>query len=211
MTAWLNQWMTAFNKRSERERLLMTVVLACAILLIWVYCLVLPVSRYAHNIQTHLSSTKKNVAILQELNDDFQTLSTLPDDAVINKIRELENKLAKLQKHPLLAKTIIQNPADMKKFMQAISQTGPTMSLGQIQTLPPITLQTHDGVHLQSQPITIELHGDYFETIHYLTYLEHLPWYIAFNNVNYDVEQYPNAKVTIALKVLTDAGVDHHS
>jgi MSHA biogenesis protein MshJ len=47
--------------------------------------------------------------------------------------------------------------------------------------------------------------GNYFATLNYLKKLEKLPWHFYMESINYEVTQYPEAKITIKLHTVSDS------
>jgi hypothetical protein len=47
----------------------------------------------------------------------------------------------------------------------------------------------------------IEFHGNYFDTLTYLRYLETLPWCVIWDDLLYQVVNYPEADVKVRLHI----------
>jgi len=211
MNDYLTQIMTVFNKRSERERMIITVLMVAFIFLIWLPCFFLPLTHKANSLHGKLMQVERHVDAISIIYKDYRDIIQSSPAEAGKKIKVLEDKLVALQHHPLLVKQMIHTPEDMKNLLQSISKTGAMLSLDQEQgmTATPIPNQTAD---LANQKIVVEFDGGYFETIRYLQYLEALPWYLSFDSLDYQVEQYPNAKIKIVINVLKEGSVvDHHA
>jgi len=59
------------------------------------------------------------------------------------------------------------------------------------------------GRGLFKHAVTIELEGRYFDTVDYLQSLEELPWRFYWDNLRYDVSQYPKAKISVDVYTLS--------
>jgi len=211
MNDFLNQLMLSFNKRSERKRMLITAALIFIIFLIWLICFSIPLSHQSKKIHNRLTYVEKNVDDISAIYSQYQLIDRDDTPSAEKKINAMMDKLITLQKNPLLARQIIDTPDDMRNLLQAISKTGSELSLNQEQGLTETPLKTNATNMLQNQKIAVEFDGSYFEVIRYLEYLERLPWYISFDSLNYQVEEYPNAKINIVINVLSsEKGVDHH-
>lgn len=205
-----NQLSVAFNKRSERERIAIVLIAMGCIFAFWLFCLILPLSKKQTIIQNKLQDMKKNVYAISDIYNEYQLFLKSPSKTSEAKIKALDEKLIALQHHPLLAKKIIDTPEEMKNFLQAISKTGTMLNLNQAQKLTAAPMMANNTANLFNQKIAIELDGSYFETIKYLEYLEKLPWYLSFDSLDYQVEQYPNAKIKIIINAL-GTGANRHS
>lgn len=203
MTTRMEQLAATFNKRSEKQRLFATLAIAAVIFLVWFFILGSPIFQYTNTIKKQLDSSNKNVALLDDIHTDFKALSKSPNEKIKEKMLALETKLEKLKTHPLLTKKIIQNDADMKQLLQAISQTGEKIGLERVQSLQAVPVLSPNHKKLFDQEIEINISGGYFDITQYLQYLEKLPWHLAFVNIHYEVTQYPNAKAKILLMALS--------
>ena len=209
MSAFLNHIMILFNKYSERQRMVFTLLLAALIFLIWLVCFMIPLSHKMHEINSRLSYVKENLTDVSAIYNEYQLIIQSPTLDAEMKIKALEEKLVKLQHHPLLAKKIIDTPADMKNLLQAISQTGSMLSLNQVQRLMAMPILSDNSNGLLNQKISVEFDGGYAETIRYLSYLENLPWYLSFDSLDYQVSEYPNAKIKIVINALSSGALNH--
>jgi len=65
-----------------------------------------------------------------------------------------------------------------------------------------------NGIGVFKHSVVVSLEGTYFDVIAYLIALEKLPWKIYWEEIDYQVKQYPMASVTIEVYTLsTEAGV----
>ncbi|MCX7121091.1 MAG: hypothetical protein NTZ67_04875 [Gammaproteobacteria bacterium] len=191
--------------------MIITFSLVLAIFLLWLSCFSTPLSRQTKIIHEKLVYAEKNVADVTAIHKEYQIIVHADTPEAEKKINAMLDKLIKLQKHPLLARQIVETPDDMRNLLQAVSKTGPELSLNQEQSLAATPVKTDPPSVLQNQKIALEFDGSYFETIRYIEYLEKLPWYISFDSLNYQVQEYPNAKINIVMSVLSSTkGVGHH-
>ncbi|OGT37837.1 MAG: hypothetical protein A3F12_02040 [Gammaproteobacteria bacterium RIFCSPHIGHO2_12_FULL_38_14] len=202
MSHFLSQFSTRFNKINERNRLIMVIALILLIFFLWLFLCYLPLARIIKKNTEAINIVQKSVLALSSLYTQYQSTIRSPTLKAEQKIQALEIKLANLQQHPLLVKKLVTTSDDLQSVMHAVSTMDATMSLNQIQSLSTTSVGASKKIPLSNQKILVEFTGNYFETIRYLDYLENLPWYLSFDSLEYQVDAYPNAKVTLILNVL---------
>lgn len=163
----------------------------------------MPLSRTISAISQKLKTAQANTIALTVVYDNYQSIIHSPTDTAEKKIQSLEVEMAKLQHHPLLMKKVISTPQDLRTVLQEISKTGPAISLGQIQMIPSDTVTAPKNPVFINQKIAVEFTGNYFDTIQYLNMLDNLPWYLSFDSLEYQVDEYPNAKVKLIINALS--------
>lgn len=85
-----------------------------------------------------------------------------------------------------------------------IKQQG-TLKLVALETLPVTSFPNADEKDpwIFRHTLLLTLEGDYFSTLDYLKMLESLPWRIHWDNINYQVKNYPTAEIHIQLYTLS--------
>lgn len=177
-----------FNKFDERMRLFFTLLSMLLIFLVWLFLLFMPLSRTVSAHTQKINTVQKNIITLKALYKDNELIIQSPTQTLERQMRSLEKKLFDSKKQALEIKKIISTPEDLRNALQAISKMPTSASLNQIQ--------------VENNKIKIDFSSNYFETIQYLQYLEKLPWYFSFDSLDYQVEEYPNAKVKLVINVL---------
>ncbi len=201
----LNRIEMFFDRRPPRERIAIFSSIMVFIFWMWLSLLAKPLWHSAHNNGATIDVVKKNVSTLNAEKDTYQSIISLSDSAYQKQMQRLESQLISLERNPLLSKKPIRQAADLQSVLQALAQTGPLLSLNQIQNVSATAASASSPTFL-NQKILVKFYGDYFATLHYLEYVENLPWYLSFESVDYEVGQYPNAKVTIVLNALGAPG-----
>ncbi|OGT47513.1 MAG: hypothetical protein A3E82_09560 [Gammaproteobacteria bacterium RIFCSPHIGHO2_12_FULL_38_11] len=199
------QYTPLFDALSLRERLAVTITIALVSFFIWYALFERPLGHYLQSLSVKMSIVKNNVQRLALNLLHYQDVLNSPTDILENQIKLLKAQLAQKQQQLSLFKRIIYTREDLQDFLQAVSQTGSMLSMDHINSDAVMPIMPSAVPNLLSQQITFQFHGRYFDSLYYLDYLEKLPWYISFDSVKYQVEQYPNAKVTVVLNVLSAA------
>lgn len=191
-----------FSRLSMRLRWLVVCVLAAFIFFIWWDIFRAPLHAKVSKLHTEIGVAKKRVHHLQGEYDLYEQYLHVPKSDVQNKIQLLQKQVSVMEQNPLIRKNVVQSRAELQQLLLAISQATPGVVINQLQVVAPANKlqdQTRAGKN-----IALEFHGDYFTTMRYFSYLESLPWFISFDSVDYEVVQYPNAKVLVVIHVLNE-------
>lgn len=103
------------------------------------------------------------------------------------KLVQLEN----LQPQPLLDDA---SPAD-----KAVMSSGGTAAEGKT----PVSVHAGSDIGLYRHGVKLVFEGDYMTTMEFLESLEKKPWRFFWQALQYDVEKYPKARVTLTLYTLS--------
>lgn len=154
-----------------------------------------------------LSMTISSQKTTEELDEIIKKLSNNPYAAQqleLNKAsKEAEKYLEVLQNEVI--------PADeMSKVLRDVLLKEDGLSLKDFNVFPIQTLvaskvaATHKQARalLYEQNVQMTFSGNYFAVINYLKHLESLPWRFFWDDISYNVTNYPEASVTIKLHTL---------
>jgi MSHA biogenesis protein MshJ len=107
-------------------------------------------------------------------------------------------------------------PAEMTRVLKQILLQQVGLRLVRLESLPVEPLfETPEGVEVESEGddlfkhgVVIEVLGDYASTVLYLQAVETLPRRFFWESLDYEVTEYPTARVTLTLRSLsTQEGV----
>jgi MSHA biogenesis protein MshJ len=70
--------------------------------------------------------------------------------------------------------------------------------------IPDIDKENRLIQNIYQHKLTIQLNGNFFNVLSFLTRLEKLPWHLYWDSLEYKVTKYPEANVTIQLYVLSN-------
>ncbi len=202
----LMQGMRLFNKRPEYERLVVTLIVMILVFFIWLFWCAKPLSYKIQADSEKIAQFTKNIAVLSSDYQHYQRIDQAPASKVQHQILLLQAQLTQLQHHPMLLKKIVKTPAELHELFRELSKTDTMLSFGSVQEIDVSTAATPQVDALFSRKVAIDVHGGYFEILAYLKYLESLPWYMSFDSLDYQVAEYPNAKVRVVLSVLSTQG-----
>ena len=180
-----------FNARPERERLLILISSLALILFLWIELFLIPVSRTLKLLSEPIKTAKSSY---HQINDQYTELLAI-DQSPPN---GLAFKNLQLKDHALRAKLFGLHTSDSSKklilpynrlhgFLQEVLAHQPGLRLEHLEDLP------------DTDSMQLEFYGNYFACISYLQHLENSAWYLFFDNFDYQVVSYPDAKISVLL------------
>lgn len=203
-----NQWAQAFERRKRPERLIWAVIVSLVLLMLF-DALWLSGQQQAIVSATGRLAEAQNqqqilVATLKQLQ---QRLAQDPDAELRQTLTSLNTQRIEAQQQLQQLKARLVDPELMPKVLQDTLQAQPGVQLVRVVKLPTESLavegaETAQTPTLYRHPIRLELIGSYAEIQAYLQRLERLPWQFYWQRLDYQVENYPLARVIIELYTL---------
>lgn len=198
---------------NQRKRYSMLGTIIILLFLMWYILFFSPLSASSRNNHYKISSIQRSI---DELNKEAQTIleqaKQNPNQGLLDEIANVEenikqktieieaktaNQLAPPQLTQLLKTKIIQT--DELKLLRLAS-------LSAIRIMPSVqgssALQMEKLPKIYNHPIEVDFQGDYFSTLRFLSSLKE-SWRLYWNSLQYVVTNYPSAKVSIRVHVLS--------
>lgn len=212
-------WAERFEAFSLRERALIAAGFVVVMFLLWDTLLLAPQEIQQKNIVAEMHSTnQKTEAVTLQIKEMSAALQGGKEEHIkarINELTVLMNRLKQQQKD--LTVEFIQ-PAQMAGVLRDILHAENGLVLTSLESLGAQPLfpvedesetdnqkknkRTHQpGIYKHGMRIVFE--GDYFKTLKYLRALEAMPWRLYWDNVEYQVTEYPRASVAITVHTLS--------
>jgi len=184
-------------------------------------------------MQPQLIEERKVLAELQlkqaeqaVLNSKFQQLARQdrsdPDTANRARLEDLKKQLAEIETDVRQSTSHLVSPDKMAVILQTILKMSKGLQLTEIKglgvspLLAPVTApldqtgvetiqsSTIDGLeNAYKHGLVLKFEGDYISTLNYIRELEGLEWGFFWENLQYEVIEYPKASVTITLYTLS--------
>ncbi len=228
----MSKLMKRYEQLSIRERGLVVITLLAFIYFLFSFTVFSYLDEMERSNQQTLSSLEQNH---DQLDTELQLLSSLlntdPDKAKKQQINALKIELNRLEGslNRLSVGLIPANelPQLLKRVLEKIKQ----LKLQSIRTLPVSQLSLQGEVVSAKEiggeatsandaessdvetagvfkhAVEVDLIGGYFETQHFISGLEALPWRLYWDSLEYSVTSYPNAAVSLQVYTLsTDQG-----
>lgn len=192
---------------SMRERMLL---LGVGLLLIgWLFghFWLQPVQRRIQGDQQRLASVQRDIDIAHlEVEGRQQRLLRDPDSDVRDQLKAVESQLQRFDSR-LKAQTVDLIAAEeMPNALHALLAQGKRLTMVDMKSMAPVALlPEQQGVNLYRHEIRMQLVGGYFDVYQYLRGLEQLPRHFYWHQFDYQVDEWPHAKVSLSVYTLSSS------
>jgi len=217
MRARLDKLASWIDAQSLRERAGILLAIIVAIFLLWDNALLLPLEKNAKQLQVQI---KKQAKDLQRVRDQQQAIlkraSIDPDANTRKEIETLKTAMAVLDTRLREMTVNLVDPARMASVLEEVLTRETNLKLVQIEALPPTLLreQPVEGAAAENDEETqlpdvyqhslrVVFEGSYLETIDYMKQVEALSQQFYWGSVDFSVDEFPLARVTITVNTLS--------
>ncbi|NIR58007.1 MAG: hypothetical protein GWO02_00025 [Gammaproteobacteria bacterium] len=199
---------------SLRERGLLLFAVLAGLTALWDQLLMVPLQTQQEGLRGRLSAVRGKAQEAETAAHELVArYATDPNRSQRERVGALEADIAGLDGR-LRAMTVdLIGPREMARVLEKalLSQTG--LRLRRVENLAPERIRPGepDGASRRSDDlpalyrhgIVIEFDGGYLETLRYLQALEHMSWLLFWDGLEYAVEEFPRARVTLRLHTLS--------
>jgi MSHA biogenesis protein MshJ len=129
------------------------------------------------------------------------------------RIREdrLERELAALNSRVVERTQALIPPDEMARVLKKLLPQGRDPRLVRVTSLPAEPLVEAEGEeqlpdapgHVYRHGVEVELRGSYLSTLRYLEAVEQLPWRLFWEGLEYEVLEYPEARIVLTVRTLS--------
>ncbi len=198
----------AYNRQELRLRVMLLVSALAFVYMIVSLCFFAGATRKHKQVARQLQLVQQQV---DGFNEQLTMLKEMQNNAEntekITKHRTLKGELALLDNKLNLIVTQITNPKNMLQILSEVVSEVKGVQVVQISSQPPKPLlatsewltQHNKKQKIRKEGITLVFTGNYFSTLELLKKLESLPSKFFWEHLNYQVQTYPQAKVTLTL------------
>lgn len=223
MKEWFQQQNERFLALEKRERLL---VLATVFVVLIVGLQSFVVEPLWEQRQSLLQQQRTLTVELQELNGQVQSQEIIasmdPNEPVLNRIEVLNLQMEHLESELNENIADLIGPQQMRELLQQMFRTSESLSLQRMKVLPaqPLQLANSDTddeddnqqkaagdqaeERLYRHRFEVEYSGSYFDNLAFLQAMEQLPWSFYWEQIEYRVDDYPEAKIRLLVETLSD-------
>lgn len=201
---------------SLRERAMVFVAAAAAILFV-VYSLMLgPLFAKEETLRTQIAQVRNNISGIDgEISAKLSGFSMDPDaanrarlaavkadiDSLAGKLRALEQGLVAPEKIAPLLETIL---AANGRLTLVSMKTLPATAVAEASANPaPADAATGAAALLYRHGVQVTVRGNYLDMINYMNALEAMPTQLLWSSAALEVEEYPNSRLTLTLHTLS--------
>lgn len=205
-----------------RERALLLAALLVVLYVLWSNLMMAPLEARRKAEQDQVAQLNSRIALL-----DRQARAVIargnedPNRAVRERRTALRGEIADLNRRLRRYTANLISPTAMVQVLERVLRREPGLhliaarSLAAVPLLPPSTSAkgkkgTKAAAHrvaatagIYKRGLTLEFDGTFPATLRYLKALEALPWQLFWDRIDYRVERYPRARVTITVHTLS--------
>ncbi|MCG5540447.1 MULTISPECIES: type II secretion system protein GspM [unclassified Halorhodospira] len=206
--AWdrLNQ---ALWQRTVRERVLVGVALFAVIAALWYFYLHEPQRQALEQARSSAENAENQLPQLRAQIEELEAERDAdPDEAIEREIASLEEELEAVQRRMAEDMPDFIEPGDMRGVLEALLARRDDTELRAFERLPAeVAMEAEDenGETLKAyrHPVRMVFEGDYEATLRLLEEVENLQWQFAWEELTYEVEEYPLGRVEVRLHTLS--------
>lgn len=204
MKLW-NQFDETFTQLSSREKGLIFILGLVAIFFISLTFLVEPAMAVKKIQQQQLQlETAQQQRLQLEITAANHQLSLDPDEEINNKLAQLSqySQQLSLQLSNFVDRLI--TPSEMAALLETVLQSSDNLTLLSLKSMPaePIIEGDSEQADYFIHPVQMELTGKYFDIQAFLIKLESMKVDYFWRDFDYQVDQYPNAKLVLVVYTL---------
>ena len=202
----MNKLLELFENLTQREKFIVLALLLVTLGGSWNLFFYQPIAQRQQALQQQQLTLNNQKALQQVAANRQKSVSADPNSDNQKKLDELKSQSAYQQKQIMLLglKSFV-SASSMADILNAVLTEIKFLKLLNLETLPATPLldvKQHDPT-IYKHELIITLFGDYINTLNYLKVLEALPWAIALDSIDYEVKDYPMAKITLHIVMLS--------
>lgn len=202
---------------SIRERGILLLALIIAVFLIWDRVLLDPMDKQAKELKVKLKKQNKDlVRVRAQQQQVLERSAANPDAENLKQIAALKKVMQELDVKLQGMTVDLITPRQMATVLEEVLTRETDLQLVSVESLPPLALTDTEDDDARSKKrsktvlpgvyqhaLKIEFKGSYISTLHYMQELEKLSRRFYWGSVDFVVEDYPQARVTITVNTLS--------
>ncbi|MCL4409586.1 MAG: type II secretion system protein M [Gammaproteobacteria bacterium] len=213
MIQWLNNGQEWFASREKREQYIIAVVAVALVAWLGFLLILEPASVKQDQVKRQIQQVRTQATNMQQqLNTLQRQLQNNPNEELRVRSQQLETRSRRLQQQLNTMAEFVE-PQQLLEWMQALI-SGPDQSGNNSVTLisfntaaPRPFIQGATGGSILQHNVNVELEGSFFAVRDYLQRIEDLPFGFYWQEIDYQVDAYPNARVRLRLYTLSEANI----
>lgn len=202
------------DARIMRERILIFLTVLAVVFMLWNFAQS-PFDKKMQDTRTQLETLATQRAALQtQITNITQGLLNDPNKIKNEQIEQLEEDIRKLENQLQNVSQNLIKAEQLPLALQEVLQKADQLTLLEVNTLPAQELQfvTTDGIAaadtennagVYQHIVELRVKGSFAQVVRLLISLEALPWRFYWQNLDYKVEQYPNAEIKLRVYTLS--------
>jgi len=205
------------DSQSLRERALILFAVIVAIFLVWEKVLLDPLAGQVKQLQAEVKKQNKELTRVRDKQAEvLKRASINPDEQTIKDIDALRTAMVSLDERLKQMTVGLIAPAKMAEILEDVLTRETDLKLIRVEALAPKPLDEKTGNDEKSVQKTnkklpgvyqhamkIEFSGTYLSTLNYMRELEQLSKQFYWGSIDFNIDTYPNARVTITVNTLS--------
>lgn len=203
------QALEKLNAYSLRERALLFLCVLAVIIGCWQFFLELPREQSREQMQQQRGTIASD---LKKQQAQFEAISSVGGgEAPTRELVQLQNQISQLDESLASLAQGLVSVDQLPEILQEVLISTTELKLHRVRTLPVQELRLEGGSADSSAPSTgvyrhtveLEVSGDYFEVMNFLRRLEDLSWRFYWDQLDYEVTDYPRAEMRLRVYTLS--------
>ncbi|MEZ4333277.1 MAG: hypothetical protein R3F35_16060 [Myxococcota bacterium] len=196
-----------FRARSTRERLLLAAGLLAVTAFLIDASFLRPIERERQRVATATRARHEEIRHAESRLDAIRhPVLDAAERARLDERRQLEQQISEIDGRIRSAVTELVPPESAVAVLEALLGRSDGLELVRLTSAPPRPLGAEPSERagmLFQHGITLEIEGDFASTLDYVRRIERAPWQLLWDRLDYRVERFPKARVTIELHTLS--------
>lgn len=202
------------DARIMRERILIFLTVLAVVFMLWNFAQS-PFDKKMQDTRTQLETLATQRAAFQtQITNITQGLLNDPNKIKNEQIEQLEEDIRKLENQLQNVSQNLIKAEQLPLALQEVLQKADQLTLLEVNTLPAQELQfvttdgsaaadTENNAGVYQHIVELRVKGSFAQVVRLLISLEALPWRFYWQNLDYKVEQYPNAEIKLRVYTLS--------
>lgn len=214
MWEYLQKIQERIDARIMRERILIFLTVLAVVFMLWNFAQS-PFDKKMQDTRTQLETLATQRAALQtQITNITQGLLNDPNKIKNEQIEQLEEDIRKLENQLQNVSQNLIKAEQLPLALQEVLQKADQLTLLEVNTLPAQELRfvttdgsaaadTENNAGVYQHIVELRVKGSFAQVVRLLISLEALPWRFYWQNLDYKVEQYPNAEIKLRVYTLS--------
>ncbi|MBU6952861.1 type II secretion system protein M [Hahella sp. HN01] len=202
----MKKWIFRVNRFSLRERAILLATVIVALILLYAQFAWDPLWRSNRSAEQAIAAANLELLDLSAQADVLRKQLAQDPDAALRKENErLRNQLNARQERLKQSLSRLVAPEEMPELLMELLRKHPGLQVVAVAKLPPRKIQHGEGeaaAVLFSHRVKVVLTGGYFDTLQYIQKIERNESRLRIVDMDYKVDAYPRAEVTLEFETL---------
>jgi MSHA biogenesis protein MshJ len=202
----IEEYLQKFNALSDREKMMVVGAFLIIVWALWDNLFYQSIHKENLAIESEIVAMQTQLGSQQQLALQVETIGkNNPNASTQQQLTNLLQSVSNLKERFTEGdKKFVPTQQMANALSDMLKQQG-NLKVIKLETLPVSTFGNTDmqSAWMYRHALAITLQGDYFSTLNYLKKLETLPWRILWDNIDYQVKEYPIAETRIQVYTLS--------